>query len=161
MAYTTSLDLLVKSGRVSVSSQLLAVLVQVLSETHTSCTDEWVTRFTTLDDAYRNALDADTGMNSDERGRLQRLHLQFLKKGLKWSNDLGSVRYGDKGLHELLGNHCWTMSCDEAVVGDENERRAELKALNEQESDEEDVYVLDIELRNEAVSHMHWQRRWM
>ena len=154
VAYTTSLDLLVKSGRVSVSSQLLAVLVQVLSETHTSCTDEWVTRFTALDDAYRNALDADTGMNSDERGRLQRLHLQFLKKGLKWSNDLGSVRYGDKGLHELLGNHCWAMSCDEAVVGDENERKAaELKALNEQESDEEDVYVLDIELRNEAVSH--------
>ena len=33
VAYTTSLDLLVKSGRVSVSSQLLAVLVQVLSET--------------------------------------------------------------------------------------------------------------------------------
>ena len=77
VAYNSSLDLLVKSGRVSVSSQLLAVLVQVLSETHTSCTDEWVTRFTKLDEAYRAALDADTSMSSDERGRLQRLHLQF------------------------------------------------------------------------------------
>ena len=158
VAYNSSLDLLVKSGRVSVSSQLLAVLVQVLSETHTSCTDEWVTRFTKLDEAYRTALDADTTMSSDERGRLQRLHLQFLKKGLKWSNDLGNVRFGYKGMHALLGDHCWTMSCDDAVVGTEEERKE--AAAKAQSSDvsagdeyEDDEAYLDIELRDEAVSH--------
>ena len=93
------------------SSQLLTVLVQVLNETHTECTDAWVGRFAELDAAYRTALDKDVTMSADERGRLQRLHLQFLKKGLKWSNDLGNVRYGATGMHTLLGDHCWAMSC--------------------------------------------------
>jgi hypothetical protein len=123
VAYATSLALLVKSGRVSVSSQLLAVLVQVLGETHTECTDEWVGRFGELDAAYRVAMDKDKLMGSDERGRLQRLHLQFLKKGLKWSNDLGKVRFGAMGMHSILGNHCWNVSCDKAVVGTKAERK--------------------------------------
>ena len=157
VAYTTSYDLLTKSGRVSVSSQLLMVLVQVLSETHTFCTDEWVTNFNKLDEAYRTALDADTTMNSNERGRLQRLHLQFLKKGLKWSNDLGNVRYGNNGLHLLLGNHCWDMSCDDSVVGTEKERldavaKKAQSSTDGDDEDEEEEY-LDIGLRNEAVSH--------
>jgi len=158
VAYTTSYDLLTKSGRVSVSSQLLMVLVQVLSETHTVCTDEWVTNFTKLDEAYRTALDADTTMNSNERGRLQRLHLQFLKKGLKWSNDLGNVRYGNNGLHLLLGNHCWDMSCDDSVIGTEKERldavaKKAQSSTTDGDDDEEEEEYLDIGLRNEAVSH--------
>ena len=44
VAYTSSLTLLTKSGRVSVSSQLLMGLVQVLSETHTVCSQKWVDR---------------------------------------------------------------------------------------------------------------------
>ena len=96
-------------------------------------------------------------MNSNERGRLQRLHLQFLKKGLKWSNDLGNVRYGNNGLHLLLGNHCWDMSCDDSVVGTEKERldaakKAQSSTTDGDEDDEEEEY-LDIGLRNEAVSH--------
>lgn len=160
VAYSASLALLVKSGRVSVSSQLLGVLVQVLNETHTECTDEWVTRFTKLDDAYKSALESDSSMTSDERGRLQRLHLQFLKKALKWSNDLGKVRFGETGLHVLLGDHCWNMSCDEAVVGTEEERKeaaAKIAAQNEQAAaDDDDEYEdedVEIGLRNEAVSH--------
>eukprot|EP00581_Thalassiosira_minuscula_P009355 CAMPEP_0183704742 /NCGR_PEP_ID=MMETSP0737-20130205/2029_1 /TAXON_ID=385413 /ORGANISM="Thalassiosira miniscula, Strain CCMP1093" /LENGTH=418 /DNA_ID=CAMNT_0025931733 /DNA_START=54 /DNA_END=1310 /DNA_ORIENTATION=- len=153
VAYSTSLTLLVKSGRVSVSSQLLAVLVQVLGETHTECTDEWVDKFAKLDAAYRTALDNDDKMNSDERGRLQRLHLQFLKKGLKWSNDLGKIRFGATGMHALLGDHCWNMSCDEAVVGTEAER-AEAAAKIEEDSDEElEDEDWEIGLRSEAVSH--------
>ena len=159
VAYSTSLALLTTSGRVSVSSQLLTVLVQVLNETHTECTDAWVGRFAELDAAYRTALDKDVTMSADERGRLQRLHLQFLKKGLKWSNDLGNVRYGATGMHTLLGDHCWAMSCDEAVVGTEEERKeleAKITAQNEGagEDDEElEDEDLEIGLRNEAVSH--------
>mmetsp|Transcript_14092 Transcript_14092/g.30636 ORF Transcript_14092/g.30636 Transcript_14092/m.30636 type:complete len:427 (-) Transcript_14092:150-1430(-) len=156
VAYTSSLALLVKSGRASVSSQLLAVLVQVLSETHTQCTDEWVGRFTELDAAYRTAIDKDESMSSEERGRLQRLHLQFLKKGLKWSNDLGTVRFGAMGMHTLLGDHCWDMSCDETVVGTEAERKeaaAEAATSQDDEDGEFEEDDLEIGLRNEAVSH--------
>ncbi|KAL7546198.1 hypothetical protein ACHAWF_009548 [Thalassiosira exigua] len=157
VAYATSLALLEKSGRVSVSSQLLAALVEVLNETRTACTEEWVGRFGTLDAAYRKALDADGSMAQDERGRLQRLHHQFLKKALKWSNDLGSVRFGPPGMHALLADHCWAMSCDESVVGTEEER-AELaaRAAAAEEDDDEDFpddEDTEIALRHEAVSH--------
>ena len=163
VAYTSSLALLTASGRASVSSQLLAVLVQVLNETNTLCTDLWVSRFTELDLAHKRALDGDTNMSSEERGRLKRLHLQFLKKGLKWSNDYGSVRYGHTGMHLLLGEHCWDMSCDETVVGTAAERaeRAAANANNnnnnaneeDEYDDDEDEDYLEIALRNEAVSH--------
>lgn len=157
VAYSTSLALLVKSGRVSVSSQLLAVLVQVLSETHTECTEEWVGRFAALDSAYRTALDKDEATRSDERGRLQRLHLQFLKKGLKWSNDLGRTQFGAMGMHALLGDHCWNMSNDEAVVGTEAQRKEAADKMSSQDSedteDELEEEAGEIGLRNEAVSH--------
>lgn len=156
VAYSSSLALLVKSGRASVSSQLLTVLVQVLSETHTHCTDAWVARFAELDAAYRTAIDKDASMSPDERGRLQRLHLQFLKKGLKWSNDLGTVRFGAMGMHTLLGDHCWDMSCDETVVGTEAERKEAVAKTAQEDGEDEDDYDdddLEVGLRNEAVSH--------
>ena len=142
VAYTSSLALLTASGRASVSSQLLAVLVQVLNETNTLCTDLWVSRFTELDLAHKRALDGDTSMSSEERGRLKRLHLQFLKKGLKWSNDYGSVRYGHTGMHLLLGEHCWDMSCDETVVGTAAERaeRAAANANNNNNNNNDEEY---------------------
>lgn len=148
VAYSSSLTLLTKSGRVSVSSQLLMGLVQVLTETHTACTQKWVDRFTELDAAYRAALEADTNMDSAERGRLQRLHQQFLIKGLKWSNDLGDVRHGSLGMHSLLADQCWNMSCDEAVIGTEAERQD--AAASDQDEEEEN---LEIELRYDAVTH--------
>ena len=165
-AFVTSLALLRSGGRVSVSSQLMTVLVGVLVETHRPCTPEWVKRFGELDCAHKSALDADGTMSPDERGRLQRLHLQFLKKALKWSNYLGRTRHGDPGMHALLGDHCWNMSCDETVVGNEAERgeRAAIAAAaaasasggGEEEEDDDgddDGDCLDIGLRNEAVTH--------
>ena len=158
IAYSSSLSLLTLSGRASVSSQLLAVLVQVLNETQTPCNDMWVSRFAALDAAHRNAIDADTTMSPQERGRLKRLHLQFLKKCLKWSNDFGTVRYGHTGMHLLLGEHCWEMSCDETVVGTAAERAARAENNNTENEDddgeeEDDEDYLEIALRNEAVSH--------
>ncbi|KAL9187113.1 hypothetical protein ACHAXT_010833 [Thalassiosira profunda] len=158
VAYSTSLALLTKSGRVSVSSQLLAELVKVLTETHTECTAEWAAKFAALDAAYRAALDQDKSMTSDERGRLQRLHKTFLTKALKWSNDLGKVRFGHQGMHALLGDHCWDMSHDESVVGTEEERKELAAKIAAQEAsggdDEDDEWEeLDISYRNEAVTH--------
>mmetsp|Transcript_6425 Transcript_6425/g.8689 ORF Transcript_6425/g.8689 Transcript_6425/m.8689 type:complete len:287 (-) Transcript_6425:466-1326(-) len=118
LAYATSLTLLEKAGRVSVSSQLLAVLVEVLNETHTVCSGEWTGRMETLDKAYRDALERDDTMEKDERVRLGRLHVQFLRKALKWSTDLGTVRLGDLKLHELLGRQCWRMATQLSAAGD-------------------------------------------
>ncbi|KAL3793161.1 hypothetical protein HJC23_005663 [Cyclotella cryptica] len=151
VAYATSLALLTKSGRVSVSSQLLAELVKVLVETHTEYTDDWGERFGKLDEAYRTALDADAKMDPAERGRLQRLHLQFLRKGLKWSNDLGNVRHGALAMHALLGDHCWFMSCDQAVIGADAEKGPAKSADTEEE--EYDEEWSETGLRNEAVTH--------
>jgi hypothetical protein len=151
VAYSTSLALLTNSGRVSVSSQLLAELVKVLVETHTSYSEEWGERFGKLDEAYRNALDSDKKMDPAERARLQRLHLQFLRKGLKWSNDLGTVRHGALAMHALLGDHCWFMSCDQAAIGaDEEKGPAKSQDEEEEEFDEE---WSEAGLRNEAVTH--------
>uniref|UniRef100_A0A6U3UKE2 Uncharacterized protein n=1 Tax=Ditylum brightwellii TaxID=49249 RepID=A0A6U3UKE2_9STRA len=110
LAYQTSRTLLEKAGRVSVSSQLLMLLVEVLNETHTVCNESWTDRLGNLDKAYRDALERDTTMEKDERVRLGRLHVQFLRKALKWSTDLGTVRFGALKLHELLGRQCWRMS---------------------------------------------------
>ena len=110
MAYGASLTLLTRHGRVSVSSQLMTELVRALSETHTVCTRAWSARISELDVAYRKALSADGGMDPDERDRLGRLHLKFLRTAVKWSESLGAIRYGDRDLHETLGRHCWRMS---------------------------------------------------
>lgn len=152
VAYSSSLALLTKSGRVSVSSQLLAELVKVLVETHTAYTEEWGAKFAKLDEAYRTALDADKKMDPAERGRLQRLHLQFLRKGLKWSNDLGSVRFGALDMHTLLGDHCWYMSCDQAVVSSDAEK-GPAKSADTEDDEESDEEYSEAGLRNEAVTH--------
>ncbi|KAL3795398.1 hypothetical protein ACHAWO_002645 [Cyclotella atomus] len=152
VAYSSSLGLLSKSGRVSVSSQLLAELVKVLVETHTAYTEEWGQKFACLDEAYRTALDSDTSMDPTERGRLQRLHLQFLRKGLKWSNDLGSTRHGALAMHALIGDHYWNMSCDQAVISADAEK-GPAKSSADTEDDEFDEEDSEAGLRNEAVTH--------
>ncbi|KAL3800888.1 hypothetical protein ACHAW5_002039 [Stephanodiscus triporus] len=167
IAHETCVALLDVGGRVAVSSQLLSVLVGVLNETHAPCTPAWISRFVDLDGAYRRALDADANMGPDERGRLQRLHMRFLGKVLRWSNDLGTTRHGDVGVHQLLADHCWNMSLDEAVVGTEKERMERAAATaaaaavvdrdndddDDDEDEEEEGDSLDIGLRNEAVTH--------
>jgi hypothetical protein len=157
------MSLLKRGGRVAVSSQLLVVLVNVLTETRIGCTPAWVNRFADIDRAYREALDADDAMGPDERGRLQRLHLVFLRKVLRWSNDLGTTRHGDPGIHGLLGEHCWNMSCDETVVmmgggdggdgGGTGAKDVRGRDGEDDEEDEDDDERLDIGLRNVAVTH--------
>lgn len=156
-AYTASLALLTVGGRVAVCSQLLTVLVNVLNETHTPPTaagDDWMVQITELDNAHQRALNADTVMSPDERGRLQRLQLQFLRKIVKWSADCGSIKYGIAEYHALLANHAWRMSCDATVVGNDGrgiKRENHVNVIDGEE--DEDGDGLDINLRNTAVTH--------
>eukprot|EP00566_Odontella_aurita_P010129 CAMPEP_0113570452 /NCGR_PEP_ID=MMETSP0015_2-20120614/24977_1 /TAXON_ID=2838 /ORGANISM="Odontella" /LENGTH=423 /DNA_ID=CAMNT_0000473235 /DNA_START=20 /DNA_END=1291 /DNA_ORIENTATION=- /assembly_acc=CAM_ASM_000160 len=156
LAYTVGLSLLEKHGRVSVASQLLAELVRVLNETHTDCTAEWVKRMCGLDSAYRDALERDAAMATDERDRLGRLHLKFLRSALKWSEVLGTVRFGDCALHELLGRHCWRMSKRAPSLLDEEggastDEEAEEADMEDYEEDED---ISALSLRCEAVTHL-------
>ena len=155
LAYDVSMTLLEKMGRASVASQLLNLLVQVLNETHTACTPEWTSRFAKIDEAYRAAVAADATIDADERERLGRLHLQFLRGVVKWSDNLGTVRYGATDLHELLGNQCWRMA---AAYQEEDSKATAAEAAKqspnggEEEEIDEDASVPW--LRCEAVTHL-------
>eukprot|EP00562_Extubocellulus_spinifer_P031160 CAMPEP_0178723888 /NCGR_PEP_ID=MMETSP0699-20121125/25801_1 /TAXON_ID=265572 /ORGANISM="Extubocellulus spinifer, Strain CCMP396" /LENGTH=424 /DNA_ID=CAMNT_0020375027 /DNA_START=56 /DNA_END=1330 /DNA_ORIENTATION=+ len=155
LAYDVSMTLLEKMGRASVASQLLNLLVQVLNETHTECTPEWTARFAKIDAAYRAAVTADATIDAEERERLGRLHLQFLRGVVKWSDNLGTVRYGAQDLHELLGNQCWRMA---GAYQEEDSRAAAAAAAAAQQAggdvDEEDEDASVPWLRCEAVTHL-------
>lgn len=130
LAYSSSLTLL-QHGRVSVASQLLQVLVEVLRDTHTEATEEWVNRISELHEAYENALGDSAGL---EVNRLQRLERDFLRRCVLWSSDLGTIRFGDLRLHQLLGEQCWRLS----------------KLDHSGDSDAEDIENLQCD----AVAHM-------
>lgn len=111
-AYNVSLTLLKKHCRVSVASQLLALLLHVLKETHTACDSIWIQRVTEIDSIYLSALDRidKTEMDVTERARLMRLHLKFLRSALSWSDALGTIRYGALEIQKLVGDHSWRLS---------------------------------------------------
>lgn len=152
-AYEVGLTLLSdRWGRVSVASQLLAELLRVLTETHTGCTAEWAKRFRLLDEAHRSAL-ARSGpsMDPDELDRLGRLHLQFLRGAVKWSDSLGTVRYGDRELHELLGRECWRV----AAGWQERAGGSKRDPVHQKDGDDEGADDASVPwLRCEAVTHL-------
>ena len=108
LAYETSLILLQK-GRVSVASQLLTLLVEVLRETHTEDTDDWMTKLATLSNAHDKAM-KENPLNEQETLRLHRLQRDWLRSLTNWSSDVGSIKYGRNELHELLSKQSWTLS---------------------------------------------------
>jgi hypothetical protein len=128
LAYQASLSLL-KKKRVSVASQLLTLLVEVLLETHTEETDVWVARIAELNAAHGAAM-ADQGPGQ-ESVRLLRLQRDWIRACISWSSDLGTFKFGHNKLHQLLGDQCWTLST------------VEVEDLEEQ-----------MEMRCEAVQHM-------
>ena len=133
LAYTASLALL-KQGRVSVASQLLTVLVNVMRETHTVETDDIIQKLVELNQAHQDAMKGQTG---EEANRLQRLHRDWLRRCVHWSNELGRIRFGSFVLQELLAQQCWDLS--KLVVG------------ATKDVDEEDELL---ELKSDAVTHM-------
>jgi hypothetical protein len=110
LAYSSCLTLLQK-GRVSVASQLLTLLVEVLRETQTPDTSEWLDRLTSLQDAHTLAMEqTEVLMTGPEASRLNRLQRDWLRATVQWSSDIGTVKYGANRLHELLGHQCWKLA---------------------------------------------------
>jgi hypothetical protein len=107
LAYSSSLVLL-QNKKVSVASQLLDLLVDVLKETHTDVTDAWIAKISELSAAQNQAL-ANSELSEIETNRLLRLQREFLRKCVSWSADLGTIRFGNPKLLELLGDQCWTV----------------------------------------------------
>lgn len=122
LAYLTGLALL-KKGRVSVASQLLTLLTNVLRETHTAETEQWVDRVVELHHAHVKAMEGVPP--GQEANRLQRLQRVWLLTVVQWSADLGTIRYGNNRLQELIGEQCWKLSGMEQV-GEEDDEATEL-----------------------------------
>lgn len=127
LAYSSALKLLQK-GRVSVASQLLQLLAEILRETHTAETEEWISRIVELHKAHENAIQTSTFSSTEEVTRLQRLQKNWLLLILKWSSELGMYQYGHNAVHELLANHCWITSKDcTSATSEEQEELTELQ----------------------------------
>lgn len=107
LAYQSSLSLL-KKKRVSVASQLLTLLVEVLRETHTDETEAWIARIDELNTEHANAM-ADEGAGQ-ETLRLLRLQRDWIRSCMGWSSELGTVRFGNNKIHEMYAQQCWKLS---------------------------------------------------
>jgi len=106
--YDVCISLLDKHSKASIASQLLILLAQVLTETHTTCDPAWIERIQKLDAAYLKAVAA--AESQVEQKRLYRLHKKFLKTLLGWSDIMGDVAVGALEIHELIANHVWFLS---------------------------------------------------
>eukprot|EP00977_Amphora_coffeiformis_P022857 scaffold11639_cov172-Amphora_coffeaeformis.AAC.34 len=117
LAYQASLSLL-KKKRVSVASQLLTVLAEVLRETHTEETDAWIARIDELNTAHAN--DMKDQPPGQENVRLLRLQRDWIRSCMGWSSDLGTIKFGNNKIHELYAKQCWKLS--EVEVDDPEEQ---------------------------------------
>jgi hypothetical protein len=128
LAYHASLCIL-KEGRVSVASQLLQVLAEVLRETHTVETPELIAHLVELHEAHHVAME---GRNGSEANRLHRLQRDWLRRCVQWSAELGPIRFGQCRLQDLLASQCWFLA-----------------KFDDEEGEEELM-----ELKTDAVTHM-------
>jgi len=147
-AYDITMKLLKQHSRVSVASQLLALLVNVLKETHTICDHTWIKRLTEINSVYVSILYGinQSEINMQERARLMRVQLKFLLSSLSWSDLLGTVKYGAYDIHELVGIHYWRLS--------EIERNMINKSNSSSVADEEKHNLKIMGLQCEAVTHL-------
>ena len=129
LSYGASLAIL-KAGRVSVASQLLTVLANVLRETHTEETEEILNWLSELNKAHQDAMEGMTGL---EAQRLHRLQRDWLRRCVQWSSELGPIRFGRMQLQEMLAEQCW-----------------KLTKIIENENEEDEL----MELKTDAVTHM-------
>jgi hypothetical protein len=135
LACAASLTIL-EQGRVSVASQLTALLANVLRETHAVETPELLEKLKGLHEAQEKAMIGTTGA---EALRLNRLERDWLRKCVQWSSELGNTRFGDLQLQKLLAQQSWKLSQQLASEG----------ATADDEDEDEAM-----ELKTDAVTHM-------
>lgn len=133
--------------KASVASQLLILLSQVLTETHTPCTDEWVQKIHTIDEAYLKACAALD--NKVEQARLYKLHSKFLQNCLSWSEALGSTRLGALPIHALIANHAWFLSKSAL----EDSVKDSMAQASEEEEEEDAARPTKMNLQAHAITH--------
>jgi len=135
------MSLLDKHSKASVASQLLILLAQVLTETHTVCDKAWIDRIQKLNVAYLKAVSA--AESHAEQNRLYRLHKKFLKTVLGWSDILGDVAVGALEIHELIADHAWFLS----------ESADSSTAASAADDDDQGEEFTKVALQSESISH--------
>jgi hypothetical protein len=139
LACSASLTIL-QRGRVSVASQLMTLLANVLRETHTEETTALIEKLQELHAAQIKAMEGKLG---PEALRLNRLERDWLRRCVQWSSELGPTRFGNLQLQELLAQQSWNLSKQIEAEGVE-----EVGGENDEEGDEV------MELKCDAVTHM-------
>ena len=150
LAYSSALTLLSKKNRVSVSSQLLVLLLDVFAELHVEETDAWLARIEELHQAHQAALEATKAdMSPTEVVRLAKLQRDWLRRCVHWSSEYGSIRFGHFKLQELLGAQSWTLAT--LLQARNSEAQGSAAAAAGGPNDEEDDTM---DARCDAVIHM-------
>ena len=141
LACAASLTIL-QQGRVSVASQLMTLLVNVLRETHTAETPSLIDKLRELHEAQEKAM---YGKFGPEAIRLDRLQRDWLRKCVQWSSELGPTRFGSLGLQQLLAKQSWKLS--EQIASEDGSDTAATVVDDEEDNE-------PMELKTDAVSHM-------
>lgn len=145
LACTASLTIL-QQGRVSVATQLMTLLANVLRETHTEETPDLIGKLKGLHEALEKAMEGKTG---PEAIRLNRLERDWLRRCVQWSSELGPTRFGNVQLQQLLAQQSWNLSKQLAAEnGEEAEAATAASATDDEDGDEL------VELQTDAVTHM-------
>ncbi|KAG7356968.1 DUF410 domain containing protein [Nitzschia inconspicua] len=139
LACSASLTIL-QQGRVSVASQLMTLLANVLRETHTEETTDLIEKLKGLHTAQFKAMEGKTG---PEALRLNRLERDWLRRCVQWSSELGPTRFGNTQLQELLAQHSWNLS-----------KQVESEGVDEAADNDEEEGDEVMELKCDAVTHM-------
>lgn len=140
LACSASLKIL-QQGRVSVATQLMTLLVNVLRETHTVETPALIENLKAMHDAQEKAMEGKTGSDGI---RLDRLERDWLRKCVQWSSELGPTRFGNLGLQQLLAKQSWKLS---KLIASEGAPQS-TTVVDDEEEDE------IMELKTDAVTHM-------
>jgi hypothetical protein len=145
LACMASLTIL-QQGRVSVASQLMTVLVNVLRETHMEETPDLITKLKGLHDAQVQAM---TGRTGPEAIRLNRLERDWLRRCVQWSSEMGPTRFGNLQLQQLLSQQSWDLSKQLAAAEATSAETTTTTATVDEEGNDE---IAD--LQTDAVTHM-------
>jgi hypothetical protein len=146
--YDVALKIL-NHNRASVASQLLILLSQVLTETHTPCTEEWIQKIQTLDESYLRA--CAFAESKVEQVRLYKLHAKFLRNCLGWSEALGTTTLGALPIHALVAKHSWFLS--ESAAETESSENEGDDVDGEDEDEDEDANHSKMYLQAHAITH--------